>query len=221
MVQFTIAQYAPESAGFALWQAGGLTFYIDDSKVPKDSPIRFNTDSFQFIIPELYKLYGSKNMSAITDPIKSPILNFAATGTVSFTLYYEMKTFVDISATNKTYVFNLGVNIDTAGKVSMARDLILVNLTYANISIYLIESKIGPFDIGPLKDIALLVTSELIPLVNQFIGKGIPLPTIKGVTFINPFLGYGNGYIFVNSDVHYTPQIKGFNPGIINLNKLF
>jgi len=218
MFQFSIAQYTPDSAGFALWKAGDLTFQVDDSKIPKESPIRFNTDSFQFIVPELFNKFGSKNLSAITDPIKSPIINFGAGGVVAISLPYELKMFVDVSSTNKTYVFNVGVNIDTTGKVSMSNQMIQVNLTYANISLYLIESKIGPIDIAPLKDIALLVTSYMIPFANQYLSKGIPLPIIKGVTFINPYLGFGNGFIFVNTDVHYTPQKEGYEfPGVLEL----
>jgi len=204
MVQFTIGQYVADTAGFSLWKSGVLVFNINDSMIPPESPIRFNTDSFKYIIPQLYNAYPSKFMQATFDPIASPIITFLSNGTVEIFTQFEMSTFVIVNNTIP-HVFTLGINLTTEGNIHMNGSLIIVNLYSADIGMWLLKTDIGNFDISPLYNIAYLALSELIPFANLYLNKGIPLPNIPGVTFLNPYIGYGSGYIFVNTDVNYNP----------------
>jgi len=208
MVQATIAQYVPDTVGFALWKDGLLQAKIDDSMIPKDSPVRFNTDSLRYIIPPLYTAFPSKQLQATIDPTDTPLTTFEANGNMGVNAKFEMKWYAVVN--NKTnelkYAFNLGINLVAKGEVKLRNHDIYVNVTYGNITLSLRDSQIGQFDLNPLNDIALLVLSEGIPFVNNYFEKGVPLPQIPHVELINPYLGYGNGYIFVNTDFKYTPQ---------------
>jgi len=203
MVQFTLSQYIPDTAAYALWKSGILELKVTDSMVPPDSPIRLNTDTFKYIIPILYQLYPSKPLVAIVDPIACPLITFLSNGTIGIFGQFSLSMFVDMGAGNLTHVFTLGVNLTTEGNVYMNGSLIMIVLTYGDAGLWLIETDIGTFDISPLYNIAILTISELIPLANVYFSKGIPLPTIPKITFIKPYLGYGNKYVFVNTDVQY------------------
>jgi len=204
MVQFTIDQYVADTACFSLWKSGILHFDVNDTIIPPDSPIRFNTNSFQDIIPPLYEKYPNKTLKAMIDPIASPIVNFISNGTVAITGKFQLSMFVLNPAL--THVFTLGLDILTDGNVRMNGSKIVIKLDFGDVKVGLLETDIGPFDLGPLQGIALLALSEVIPFANQKFGTGIPLPNIPGVTFINPYLGYGNGFIYVNTDVNYKPS---------------
>jgi len=205
MVQFTIAQYVPDTATFALWKDGILVVNVDDSMVPPDSPIHFNTESFEFIIPPLFKAYPSKPLKARIDPIDTPLVSFEANGMITVNSKLEMVMFVINTATDVRQVFTLGVNVIAKGFVKLVGLNVHVNLTYGNITLSIINTQIGTFDLGPLSDLSLLAVAEGLAFGNDFFKQGIPLPKIDKVDFINPYLGYGNGYIFVNTDIKYTP----------------
>jgi len=205
MVQFTIDQYVADTACFSLWKSGLIHLVVNDSMIPPDFPVRFNTDSFKYIIPALYNQYPSKPLQAIFDPIQSPIVSFKSNGTVEIVAQFQISFYVLLPA--PTHVFTIGTNVTFDGKVFMNGSIIVVDLTFGAVRIWLLESDVGPFDVSLLDSLAVLAISEVIPYVNSFfLNKGFPLPNIPGVQFINPYLGYGNQYIFVNTDVRYTPQ---------------
>jgi len=206
MVQISIAQYVPDTVGFALWKQGILVAHVDDSMIPKESPVRFNTNSFQYVIPPLWTAYPDKMLEATIDPIASPEITFDPGNIIGIRCQLEMIWYVIIGAGNSKQAFTLGIDITGKGKVSLVNHLIMVNITTGNITLSLRNSQIGTFDVSPLNDLAFLVIAEGIPFVNQYLTKGIPLPNLPGVEFINPFLGYGNGFIYVNTNIKYTPS---------------
>jgi len=213
MVQFTLAEYVPETLGFALWKQGLLVLHVNDAMIPPDSPVRFTTDSFKFIIPPLYEKYPGKNLEANIDPIVAPAITFENGGFIGVHASLELVMYV----VNPTLipVFTLGLDVVLKGKVLMNGHLIMANITYGNVTLSIRSTTIGPFDLSTLDDMVFLVLAEGLPAINQYLAKGVPLPTIPKVEFINPFLGYGPGYIFVNTDIRYTPSTTKNNTGHI------
>jgi len=205
MVQFTIAQFVPDSATFALWKDGLLVLHVTDSMIPPDSPVRFNTDSFKFIIPQLYNAFPSKALEANISPLSTPLVTFEASSMMNFQSSLEMIWYAVVSAGNLQPAMTLGIDLIASGKVSLVNKALFVNMTFANVTLSLRSSNIGPVDITPLNDIALLAVSEGIPFINEFFKNGFPLPQIPQVQLVNPYLGYGNGFIYVNTDIIYTP----------------
>jgi len=212
MLQITISQYVPDTVGFALWKSGVLVINVDDKMIPPDSPIRFNTDSFQSIIPALYNLYPHKDLKATVDPIASPLITFRSNGTIHVGGQFEMIMYVCAGPTNSTHVFTLGINVITEGKIYMKGNNLMINLTYGNVSVSLRQTDIGPFDVTILNNLFLLAIAEGIPFINHKFADGIPLPVIKGVTFVNPYLGFGDGFIYVNTDIQYHPTTSKVIP---------
>lgn len=80
------------------------------------------------------------------------------------------------------------------------------NLTYASADFNVTYSSIGPFDVKNLdKLINLFLSQGLIPAINQVLHTGFPLPVIAGLSFNNPSVGWGNGYLYIATDVTYNP----------------
>jgi hypothetical protein len=46
----------------------------------------------------------------------------------------------------------------------------------------------------------------LLPGLNKHIEKGFPLPIIDDVSFVNPEVKFAQGYIYIGTDVNYTPS---------------
>jgi len=207
MVQVTVASYVPDTAAFALWKDGLLVAHIDDSMIPpNDLDLHFNTDSFRYIIPALYAAYPSKPLQATIQPSDTPRTVFEANGMMGLNAKLDMLMYVVNSTTDIRPVFTLGVNVVVKGFVKLSNNAVFVNATYGNITLTLKSTQIGNFDIQPLNDICLLIISEGLPAINQFTKNGIPLPKVDHVDFVNPYLGYGDGFIYLNTDIVYTPS---------------
>ncbi len=48
-----------------------------------------------------------------------------------------------------------------------------------------------------------LCTDAIVPFFNYYLSHGINIPTIKGVTLINPTIVYGQGYLAIATDISY------------------
>lgn len=82
------------------------------------------------------------------------------------------------------------------------------SLKYVNSTFSLLNSNIGEFDPSVLiKLVTIFLAEGVIPTVNEQLATGIVLPTVQGVTFQQPSLSWGDGYLAVTTDIQYTPPL--------------
>jgi hypothetical protein len=71
---------------------------------------------------------------------------------------------------------------------------------------YIAKTNVGEFNIGVLNSlIKLLLAAGVVPELNTILRQGFALPAVKGVTFVKPFLGWGSHYLYVSTNIIYTP----------------
>jgi len=88
-------------------------------------------------------------------------------------------------------------------------------MSYLDGEFGLLSSNIGNFNISSfLALINVLFQDGVVPVINGYLNNGFPLPIVPGVTFVNPSIGYGQDYIFVSTDISYTPpsELLGEKP---------
>jgi len=54
--------------------------------------------------------------------------------------------------------------------------------------------------------------NSLIPVINNILADGFPLPSLKGITLENSSVGFGNRYLLVSTDFTYQPRETTTNP---------
>ena len=52
----------------------------------------------------------------------------------------------------------------------------------------------------------------LLPGLNKHLTKGFPLPIIDDVSFVNPEVRFAQGFVYIGTDVTYTPSTKAKRP---------
>jgi len=80
------------------------------------------------------------------------------------------------------------------------------SLSYLHGDFALITSEIGNINVGLFQTILnIMFYKGIIPQVNKLLANGFTLPTLDGISLVNPSVGYGDNFIYVNTDFVYNP----------------
>jgi len=211
MLQMYVDEYVPNTASWVFWKAGKMSAIINANQIPPDSPIQFNTSTWSGLVPPLYAKYPNYLMRAVLNPITSPTVSFSTAGAIAFgegSMEFDV-----ISPKNGSIIpaFTIGLNITADGVAKVVSQNITGNLTYIKSSVWLISSNIGSFSTAPLESLVEFLTLILImPYFNYYLNVGIPIPTVDGFSVVAPQLAFGSGYLYVSTNVVYTPPDKVF-----------
>ena len=86
--------------------------------------------------------------------------------------------------------------------------VISANITLLRFTFDLISSNIGNISLAELNQaVQLLVNLFVIPLANEYTQRGLEIPLVDGISFVDPSVSFGEGYVLVSSDVNYKPTI--------------
>jgi len=108
----------------------------------------------------------------------------------------------------ETLAFTLSGWAETSGIAILSGQIVSGNLTFLKANFTLDQSNIGYFNPTILIDLVNIFFNDgVVPAINSRLKKGFQLPTVKGLEFVNPTIGYGNRYIYVSTDINFTPPI--------------
>jgi len=208
MLQMFITDFVANSAGFTFFELGKLKATIMDKDIPSWSPMRLNTSSFQYLIPTLYQYYPNMLMQINVYSTQPPEATFSAKG-VSILAPGDLEVVVVMPNGTLATTFTLTGWVATAGTVMISGLTLSGNLTYLNGNFSLQSSEIGPINVKVFDSLLnLLFSSGVVPAVNAILQKGFVLPTIQGLTFINPVIGFGDRFLYVSTSIQYNPQAE-------------
>jgi len=203
MAQVFISDFTLNSASYVLFTEGQMQTIITDSQLPPDAPLRLNTTYFTDLIPPLAKAYPNQMFELGIRALETPTGEFTPTGAIVTAL----GALDCIVLPNMETAFTLGVKLLTAGSAGMNGLNVTGELTFLNTTITLINTTIGEFNVSVLQSIVDdLAQQAVIPEANKILQAGFPLPSVQGLTFISPTIGWGTDYLYVSTDVNYVVQ---------------
>ncbi|XP_058846759.1 bactericidal permeability-increasing protein-like [Acipenser ruthenus] len=205
MVSVGLSQSSANSAGFAYHSAGILRIRLTDSMIPKVSPIRLNTTSFESFIPELPKRYPGMLMLVDLFTSQQPLITFQPDN-VTAQAFGAAKVYVILPNTTLAPVFVLDICASFSAKLFMS-DLKLTGfMTLNNVSLNLASSELGPFQTKSMENVIRAgIHLAVLPEVNAKLKSGIPLPATPEVSLVNPVLKVNQGFVVLATDVSYSP----------------
>eukprot|EP01088_Endostelium_zonatum_P013405 TRINITY_DN2794_c0_g1_i1.p1 TRINITY_DN2794_c0_g1~~TRINITY_DN2794_c0_g1_i1.p1 ORF type:complete len:494 (+),score=83.32 TRINITY_DN2794_c0_g1_i1:53-1534(+) len=210
MLQIYIDQFVPNSASYVFLKLGKLVLTINSTEVPDNSPIQFNTSSWKTLIPNLYTKYPNWLMQVQVYPLAPPTINFTTQGGfISGRGAVSVRVINPSNPNDIRETFLVGLNMSGDVKAAVVGNNITASITNVQQTLSLLSSNIGPVNIAVLTSLAnYLVESAIIPQINVYLAKGIPIPTLDGVDIVNGDVSFGNGFLFIGANVKYTPTQK-------------
>lgn len=209
MVQTMLSDFVANSAAYTYYQAGQLQYLLTSADVPPNSPIKLNTTSFRFIIPQLYQQFPNCAMQVLLEATQPPTTQIRNSGILA-QIIGAMD--VEVIQPNGTVfsAFTIAVQVATAGKVGVvpkqSENIITGELEYLNLTMKLAHSNIGNININILNTLVeALVKGMVVPYLNQYLAAGFPIPHVDGVTWLNPQIALQDGYVVISTDIDYKP----------------
>eukprot|EP01114_Cavostelium_apophysatum_P018711 TRINITY_DN5856_c0_g1_i2.p1 TRINITY_DN5856_c0_g1~~TRINITY_DN5856_c0_g1_i2.p1 ORF type:complete len:211 (+),score=42.97 TRINITY_DN5856_c0_g1_i2:986-1618(+) len=202
-----ISDFVAQSAGFALFQIGKLKAVVTNAELPSWAPIRMNTSYFVNMLPNLYDSCPDCAMELNLEATEAPQITFTSSGISGF--INGNIGVITLNSTGSNQAFVLSGNISCSGDAILQGQNIYGNFTYQDSNFVVIDSTIGYVSVPLIDDlVSLLIKNGLVPEINEELAVGIPLPTVKGVSFTDPTVGYGDHYVYVSTDINYSPKEK-------------
>ncbi|ELR16783.1 LBP / BPI / CETP family, Cterminal domain containing protein [Acanthamoeba castellanii str. Neff] len=203
MMQIMLSDFVPDSASFVFRESGKMTAFLKDKDLPSWSPIRLNTNSWAHILPQLPQKYPNMEMQAEIVTTSPPTASFAPQG-IQVAGPGQIIVSVLPASGSPVNVFALNIQLSTSAKVTVQNGRIYADLTYLNSPVTVAYSNVGTINVSLFDNIIkTLSTDAIVPFFNYYLSHGINIPTIKGVTLINPTIVYGQGYLAIATDISY------------------
>jgi len=205
--QIIISDFTAQSASYSFFGIGILNGVIEASDVPADSPIQLNTSSFKIFLEQLYDAFPNAAMQVIVSPSEPPMAIFSSEGMLVTSGFFIQVQAMDQSTGNFTDAFVLAGNGTGKVDLTIVNQLLIGNMTVTWTQFTLYDSVIGTFNPIVIDDLTdLLIEKAVIPAINSALKVGFPLPSVQGLTLINPELTFGPHYLCIGSNITYTPE---------------
>jgi lipopolysaccharide-binding protein len=204
MMQILLSDFVPDSASFVFRESGKMTAVLKDRDLPSWSPIRLNTNTWSHILPQLTQKYPNLEMHAELTTTSPPTATFSPQGVQ---VVGPGQIVVSVLPANgaPVPVFALNINLATSARVTVSGGRLYAVLSYLNSPITPAWSNVGTINVSLLDNIIkVLSTDAIVPFFNYYLSHGINIPTIKGVTLVNPNIVYGQGYLAIATDISYS-----------------
>jgi hypothetical protein len=200
MSQTFISDFMFNTALFTLYSENYLDFTISQSELPPADQYLLNTNAWKDAVPALYKDYPNAPMNLTFSAGSTPYVNFSATAIASATI----PGFMAVNIINAGNAFVLEGNIFVQLNISIVSNTIHVEIANVDVSFTLYSSNIGQFSTLPLRSLIKTILSIGIPVINKILAPGLPIPSIAGLSLVNPEIVWSNNFFMVGSNITYT-----------------
>ena len=200
MLYVWMTDYTLNTAGYVLQQAGRLSFTVTPEMVPNAI---LNTSTFKLLVPKLYHYFPDMAMQLLLEATEPPHYRSTLKGG-ELVAFGNVTVEVILPNGSITTAFILYVKTDMDMFAQIHADspaIITANVTHLNASLELSSSNIGPLNVVPLQDaLNFFLTLVALPDINH---QGFKIPTIDGISLVNPYLSFREGHVLLSTDVSY------------------
>ena len=217
-VQLQLSSYTPESALYAFYSAGALSWLLP----PADLPLGLNTTAgYALIAPGLPAAYPGRPVEMNVSFASLPNITFSPSGIAVAALLRLDWIVLPANGSAPVAAFSLLAQTDFSGAIvaraanGTAQPAALVaSIAYINSTLTTLTSTVGPVNTPLLQALVDdVLAGVIVPIVNALIATGLPLPQIDGVTLVNPAVIYNNGFVTVATNFKFVPpSARGGRP---------
>ncbi|KAK2979015.1 hypothetical protein RJ640_013649 [Escallonia rubra] len=179
------------------------------NKVPEQSLL--NTAGWRFIVPQLYKKYPNADMDLNISLSAPPVIRISEQN-IDVIVYADLV--IDVLDNDDAIpVVCISLVIRASGSVKISGNNLAGSVKLNDFSMQLKWSKIGNLRMYLIQPVIwTMIETVFLPYANSRLGKGFPLPIIRGFTLQNAEIICSNSRITVCSDVTFVESYNLVQP---------
>jgi len=206
MLELFINDYAINTLSYSYYKTGNTNFQIDDKNAPEEAKPLLVSGYYSSAAPGLIKKYGMNAPMRIDYELAAvPTLIMQPDGA-------QMKAvgrlYLEASDDNKTFTSVIGMQLEItmSASVTLQGTSIMIQLGLVNSNATLVSSSVGDVDIDAMKQLIDFTITYGLGMVNDKLASGVPLPVVKGITFVDPKIVWGANYLAIATGFSYNPN---------------
>jgi hypothetical protein len=213
MVYLVISKYVAESASYAFWKAGRMTYILST----KDLPTLLQKTEFWCDVlsaPMLCKKFPNRDVKLGIAVVHYPTLNVTSQyaslhAKINLTMYVTNSSGGDEMA----FVLQFDAEGDVDPYFNVTNNHICGNVSSGRVfDLHTVKTNIGNLNTKGLESVINGFIPQGVDYVNEhYTQPGVPIPSFDGIVFTNTTLKLGEGYVVIGSDVSYTPEFLPSN----------
>eukprot|EP00164_Ancoracysta_twista_P021454 GFYU01039008.1.p2 GENE.GFYU01039008.1~~GFYU01039008.1.p2 ORF type:complete len:312 (-),score=121.06 GFYU01039008.1:14-949(-) len=189
-----------------------ITFSTKDLPGGESFPIQLTTSGMRFVLPKLYEAYPNRNMSVFVQKIGACniTVDHDAKGVRAACLAsIDLNVLADPNApgtTGDVVVYSMLVSGTSLATTKVNKEAMRLEPELHELHTEFIRtiSTVGVISEQDMTDASNLVHKVLVlPLVNKLMARGVAIPDIPGVKFVNPEMAWrAAGYLEFNTNLN-------------------
>uniref|UniRef100_A0A672NAP6 Phospholipid transfer protein-like n=1 Tax=Sinocyclocheilus grahami TaxID=75366 RepID=A0A672NAP6_SINGR len=208
MIYLSLSEYFFDSGLFSYFK-GGLQkqLLLDSFQMPKDLEMLLRTTylgTIMMLNPALMEHPLSLELEVTSPPrstIKTSGASVAVNCNVKVLVLPPGKPAVQLSSMTMEGKFN--------AKVSMKGKHLAIHLDLRRFKIFSNQSALESLALIPLQGpLKTMLQISVVPLINNYIKRGVQIPLPDGIDFIEEVVEYHNGYIIVGANLHFRTGLR-------------
>jgi len=208
MIEVLVSEWTFQSVSTGSLYAGILSMDIDKDNAPSIAAAFFVSGTYKDNVPGLVSRYGfDAEMAISASASNAPKILITSADGVTVKASASLEFLVKNSTTSKfDSAFSVVLTVQLSAKVAVKNNNITGELSIDDLKAEAGTSSVGKINIDGMTDILTFVASMGTDLINQKLDDGIPLPSVSGLTYINPQIVFKDGFLSVSSDIHWEPS---------------
>ncbi|XP_032758328.1 bactericidal permeability-increasing protein [Rattus rattus] len=204
MVCMGISDYFFNTAEFAYQESKTLKITLRDQLLAKDARYHLNTDFLRTFLPEVAKKFPSMGVQLLISAPSFAHLNIQPSG-LSLSPNLETRAFVVHPNSSLIPLFLLGMKTNASLEVNAMKNRLIGEMKLGRLLLELKQSNFGSFKVELLEDVInYLMSTMVLPKINEKLRRGFPLPLPAGIQLINSILYSSQNFLLLEADLRRT-----------------
>ncbi|KAJ3602424.1 hypothetical protein NHX12_030179 [Muraenolepis orangiensis] len=215
MVYLALSEFFFDSGMLSYYRAKIFQMHIANDRMPKDMEMMLRTTYFGTIMllnPSLMDAPLSLHLEVTAPPktsIKTSGATVAVTANVLVMVLPPGQPPIRLSSMTMEAKFN--------AKVSMKGKRLSVQADLRRFKMFSNQSALESLALIPLQGpLKTMLQISVVPLINNWVKRGVQIPLADGMDFIEEVVEYHNGYILIGANLHFS---QGLRDMIQNINQ--
>lgn len=225
MFEFVFSAFTLQTLGFSAYKARALEQRLTKEKAAgiPGAGVLFTTDVYAVYAPRMLTKYGrGKEVSLRFSALREPEVSLIRSG---FNVTFPMVIHVDVRVVDKAAntsrweeAFAITAFANAHGSVGFENNTLHGKVTLVNSTIGLYSSNVGAVNVRGLSSTIHLALDVAQTIVNRILHNGVPVPSVQGLTFVDPIIEWYNDYFAISTSGKYVPPVvpdrkqKSINP---------